>query len=63
MAMCTTIPARAAGIFLLVIAYGLQEGMKARIECLSLVYRLKACLKGLPQFLSRRLHGPSPLRT
>jgi hypothetical protein len=37
--------------------------MEARIECLPLVYSLKAGLKGLSQFLSRRLHNPSPLLT
>jgi hypothetical protein len=61
--MHTTIPARAPGIFLFSIAYGLQKRMEAGIEGIPLIYRLKAGLKGLPQFLSRRLHSPSPLRT
>jgi hypothetical protein len=61
--MGAAIPARAPVIGLFAIASGLQKRMKACIECITLVYRLKAGLKGLPQFLSRRLHGPSLLRT
>jgi hypothetical protein len=61
--MRTAIPARALSIFLFSIADGLQKRLKARIEGLPLIYRLKASLKGLPQFLSRRWHSPSPLST
>ena len=42
------------------VAAGLQECLKAHIKCIPLVDRLKASLEGLPQFLSRRLHHPSP---
>ncbi len=44
MAMRTTIAACASGIFLFSIAEGLQKRMKARIEGISLIYRLKAGL-------------------
>lgn len=58
--MRTTIAARAPGIFLFSIAYGLQKRMEAGIEAIPLIYRLKAGLRGLPQFLWRRVHSPSP---
>ena len=59
--MRTSVPAGTLGIVLFVIAEGRQKCIKARIEALSLVYSLKTRLKGLPQFLSCRLHGSSPL--
>jgi hypothetical protein len=59
--MRTFVLAGARGIVLFVIAEGRQKRLKACIEGLSLVYGLKSCLKGLPQFLARRLHGSSPL--
>ena len=61
--MGTTIPADALGIVLSAIAQGLQKRIKTCIERLPLVYSLKAGLKGLPQFLWRRLHGSPPLLT
>jgi hypothetical protein len=61
--MRAAILARAPVIGLFAIASGLQKRMKACIECITLVYRLKACLKGLPQFLASRLHGAALLRT
>jgi len=61
--MGTTIAASAPGVFLFAIASGLQKRMKTRIEVIPLVDRLKAGLKGLPQFLSSRLHGFASLPT
>jgi hypothetical protein len=61
--MRTTIPAHALGIRLFAIASGLQKRMKSRIEAIPLIDRLKASLKGLPQFLSVRLHSLAPLTT
>jgi hypothetical protein len=60
-AMRTSVLASTRSIVLFVIAEGRQKRLKARIEGFPLVYGLKPCLKGLPQFLSRRLHGSSPL--
>jgi hypothetical protein len=58
--MRTTVSARALGMVLFSIASGFQKRMKACIEGIALVYRLKAGLKGLAQFLSSRLHYPFP---
>jgi hypothetical protein len=58
--MCAAIPACALGIVPFAIASGLQKGMKTRIEAIPLIDRLKASLKGLPQFLSSRLHCLAP---
>ena len=58
--MGTTIAASAPGVFLFAIASGLQKRMKSRIEAIPLIDRLKASLKGLPQFLSSRLHRLAP---
>jgi hypothetical protein len=55
------VPARTPGIALSAIASGLQKRMKACIEAVAFVDRLKAGLKSLPQFLSRRLHSRVPL--
>jgi hypothetical protein len=55
------VPARTPGIALSAIASGLQKRMKACIEAIAFVDRLKAGLKSLPQFLSRRLHSRVPL--
>jgi hypothetical protein len=57
--MRPAIPAGALGIILLSITSGYQKRIKARIERVSRVDRVKAGLKGLSQLLSRRLHSPS----
>ena len=59
MTVCPTIQARALGVIPLAIASGLQKRLKTPIEAIALIDRLKAGLKSLPQFLSRRLHSPS----
>jgi hypothetical protein len=59
--MRTSIPARARGIVVFVIAERRQKRIKTCIESFPLVYRLKTRLKGLPQFLACRMHSSSPL--
>jgi len=56
----TAVGAGADGIFQSSIAAGLQVGMKARVNGVSFVNRLKTRFERFPEFLLCRLHVDSP---
>jgi hypothetical protein len=58
-----TVSACALGIVLFTVASRLQKRMKAGVEAISVIDRLKASLKSLAQLFSGRLHGFAALPT